>query len=96
MASSNGEILQMKNIAHPGMMATNDLVESPCALLTCPLLSFGQLLELDASAVGDVRVNADFHQDFNNLSLYGAHHGLSVNMHNSLSHYKLAIASAVC
>mmetsp|Transcript_26186 Transcript_26186/g.44648 ORF Transcript_26186/g.44648 Transcript_26186/m.44648 type:complete len:365 (-) Transcript_26186:8-1102(-) len=92
-------------------MATNDPAESPFALLTQQLQSFGRVLGIHASAIGQARMNGDFKtakktatrtnaKKVNKASKIesekeGAWHSLPKEMRESLLLFALSVAPAV-
>ena len=62
-----------------GKMATNDPAESPFATLTQQLQSFGRVLGIHASAIGQARINGNFHRDIKDESNNCAYLRLSKN-----------------
>ena len=76
-------------------MATNDPAESPFASLTHQLQSFGRVLGIHASAIGQAKINGDFKRDFENSSNDGTYHKLPFEMWQSLLRVALNVAPAV-
>ena len=90
-----GQTTDKEHHAFLGKMATNDPAESPFALLTHQLQSFGRLLGIHASAVGHARMNKDFTCKIEDCSHDGAYHQLSNEMRQSLLQFALNVAPAV-
>jgi hypothetical protein len=90
-----GQTTDDEHIACIGKMATNDAAESPFASLTLQLQSFGRVLGIHASAIGQARINGDFVRDFHNSINDGAYHRLSHQMRQSLMRFALSVAPAV-
>ena len=67
-----------------GKMATNDPAESPFAMLTNQMQSFGRMLGIHASGVGQTRMNGDFERDLNDGNIDGPFYQLSDQMRDSL------------
>ena len=75
-----------------GKMATNDPAEGPFAALTSQLQSFGRILGMHASGIGQARVNSDFDLDLNDGNTDGTYYMLPKNMQTSLLKFALKIA----
>ena len=90
-----GQTTDEEHHACIGKMATNDPAESPFALLTRQLQSFGRLLGIHAAAVGQARFNGDFSHDLKNPEDKGAFHQLLPDMHDSLLEFALSIAPEI-
>ena len=67
-----------------GKMATNDPAESPFAALTSQMQSFGRILGVHASGVGQARFNGDFDRDLNDGNEDGPFYKLLEKIGNSI------------
>ena len=75
-----------------GKMATNDPAESPFAMLTNQMQSFGRILGIHASGVGQARMNGDFERDLSDGNRDGQFYQLSDEMRDSLITFALGEA----
>ena len=75
-----------------GKMATNDPAESPFAMLTNQMQSFGRILGIHASGVGQARMNGDFERDLSDGNTDGPFYQLSDKMRDSLITFALGEA----
>jgi len=90
-----GETTEDEHQACMGKMATNDPAESPFATLTQQLQSFGRVLGIHASAIGQARINGDFHRDIKDENNNGAYLRLPKEMHDSLLRFAIGAAPQV-
>ena len=90
-----GRTTDEEHEASLGRYATNDPAESPFALLTRQLQSFGRVLGIHASAVGQARMNEDFKRSKQCDEDDGLFHRLPKEMHDSLLTFALSVAPKV-
>jgi hypothetical protein len=90
-----GETTEAEHVASIGKNATNDPAESPFAALTQQLQTFGRVLGIHASAIGQARMNGDFKRNIDTDTNNGAYWKLSENERESLLSYALYSAPAV-
>ena len=90
-----GETTEAEHITSIGKDATNDPAESPFAALTQQLQTFGRVLGIHASAIGQARMNGDFKHDIDTDTNDGAYWKLSEGERQSLLSYALYSAPAV-
>ena len=87
-----GYTTEDEHMACLGKMATNDPAESPFAALTSQMKSFGRILGIHASGVGQARFNGDFDRDLNDGNEDGPFYQLPEEMRNSLIKFALGFA----
>ena len=87
-----GYTTEDEHMACLGKMATNDPAESPFAALTSQMKSFGRILGIHASGVGQARFNGDFDRDLNDGNEDGPFYQLPEEMRNSLIKFALDFA----
>ncbi|KAL7503011.1 hypothetical protein ACHAXN_000861, partial [Cyclotella atomus] len=68
-----GETTEAEHVASIGKDATNDPAESPFAALTQQLQTFGRVLGIHASAIGQARMNGDFKRNIDTDTNDGAY-----------------------
>jgi hypothetical protein len=78
-----------------GKMATNNPAEAPFAALPQQLQSFGCILGIHASGLGQTKVSDDFDRDLNDGNKDGAYSQLPQDIHDSLLEFALSIAPEV-
>ncbi len=90
-----GETTEAEHLASIGKDATNDPAESPFAALTQQLQTFGRVLGIHASAIGQARMNGDFNRNIDTNTAEGAYWKLSEEERQSLLTYAIYSAPAV-
>jgi hypothetical protein len=86
---------EAEHVASIGKDATNDPAESPFAALTQQLQTFGHVVGIHASAIGQAQMNGDFKRNINTDTNDGAYWKLSDEERQSLLSYALYSAPAV-
>ena len=87
-----GNTTEEEHKACLGMMATNDIAESPFGGWSQQVQQFGRLLGIHASARGIARMNKDFTRNIKQPSNNGLFHKLSPHMKHSLITFALSIS----